>query len=146
MLGKLVSVSKESPEALPSSCSLAVASDWLAALLAANQKLHLKIVVSYPCFYPRIALVALTPGGKMSYYKPFVRGITSYQWIPLTKGHWCGTLIRDVACKRPGGAAPAGNLATPTGNFAHHTGKLKPPTKLLTPQNCILTAIYAPNN
>ena len=38
-----------------------VASDWLAALLAANQKLHLKIVVSYPCFYPRIALVTLTP-------------------------------------------------------------------------------------
>ena len=36
-------------------------SDWLAAVLAANQKLHLKIVVSYPCFYPRIALVALTP-------------------------------------------------------------------------------------
>ena len=27
-----------------------VASDWLAALLAANQKLYLKIVVSYPCF------------------------------------------------------------------------------------------------
>ena len=39
-----------------------VASDWLAALLAANQKLHLKIVISYPCFYPRIALVLLTPG------------------------------------------------------------------------------------
>ena len=38
-----------------------MASDWLAALLAANQKLHLKIVVSYPCFYPRIALVTLTP-------------------------------------------------------------------------------------
>ena len=38
-----------------------VASDWLTALLAANQKLHLKIVVSYPCFYPRIALVAPTP-------------------------------------------------------------------------------------
>ena len=27
-----------------------VASDWQAALLAANQKLHLKIMVSYPCF------------------------------------------------------------------------------------------------
>ena len=38
-----------------------MASDWLAALLAANQKLHLKIVVSYPCFYPRIVLVAPTP-------------------------------------------------------------------------------------
>ena len=40
-----------------------MASDWLTALLAANQKLHLKIVVSYPCFYPRIALVAPTPEG-----------------------------------------------------------------------------------
>ena len=40
-----------------------MASDWLTALLAANQKLHLKIVVSYPCFYPRIALVAPTPDG-----------------------------------------------------------------------------------
>ena len=29
--------------------------------LPANQKRHLKIVVIYPCFYPRIALVALTP-------------------------------------------------------------------------------------
>ena len=37
-------------------------SDWLAALLAAHQKLHLKIVVSYPCFYPGIALVTLTHG------------------------------------------------------------------------------------
>ena len=41
-----------------------MASDWLAALLAANQKLRLKIVVSYPCFYPRIAFVAPTPGGQ----------------------------------------------------------------------------------
>ena len=40
-----------------------VASDWLAAVLAANQKLHLKIVVSYPCFYSRIVLVVLTPAG-----------------------------------------------------------------------------------
>ena len=39
-----------------------MASDWLAALLAANQKLHLKIAVSYPCFKPRIVLVAITPG------------------------------------------------------------------------------------
>ena len=39
-----------------------VASDWLAALLAANQKLHLRIVFSYPCFYPRVTLVTLTPG------------------------------------------------------------------------------------
>ena len=39
-----------------------MASDWLAALLVANQKLHLKILVIYPCFYPRIALVALIPG------------------------------------------------------------------------------------
>ena len=38
-----------------------MASDWLPALLAANQKLHLKIVVSYQCFNPMIALVALTP-------------------------------------------------------------------------------------
>ena len=37
-----------------------MASDWLAALLAANQRLHLKIVVSYPCFYTKIALVVLT--------------------------------------------------------------------------------------
>ena len=35
---------------------------WLTAMLAAYQKLHLKFVVTYPCFYPRIALVALTPG------------------------------------------------------------------------------------
>ena len=40
-----------------------MASDWLAALLAANQKLHLKIVVNYPCFYPWIALVGPTPAG-----------------------------------------------------------------------------------
>ena len=39
-----------------------MASDWLAALLAANQELHLKNVVSYPCFCPRISSVALTPG------------------------------------------------------------------------------------
>ena len=44
-----------------------MASDWLAVLLAVNQKLHLKTatLVSYPCFYPRIALVALTPGWQL---------------------------------------------------------------------------------
>ena len=36
--------------------------EFLEALLAANQKLYLKIVVNYPCLYPEMALVALTPG------------------------------------------------------------------------------------
>ena len=29
--------------------------------MAANQKLHLKIGAKYPSFYPRMALIALTP-------------------------------------------------------------------------------------
>ena len=52
-----------------------VAFDWLAALLTANQKLHLKIVVSYPCFYPRKALVVLTPGLQQPYYRLRYPGI-----------------------------------------------------------------------
>ena len=62
-----------------------MASDWLAALLAANQKLHLKIVVSYPCFYPRIALVTLTPDVyfSMKYRKSHCRDTTSIRSIYL---------------------------------------------------------------
>ena len=60
-----------------------VASDWLAALLAANQKLHLKIVVSFPCFYPRIALVARTPGQSLMVSEPLHSlSVTVFLFVP----------------------------------------------------------------
>ena len=49
-----------------------VVSGSLSALLAANQKLHLKIVVGYPCFYPRKTLVALTPGQPQWHWRTLV--------------------------------------------------------------------------
>ena len=39
-----------------------MASDWLAAVLAANRKAGLKIDVNYHRFYRGIALVTQTPG------------------------------------------------------------------------------------
>ena len=75
-----------------------MASDWLTALLAANQKLHLKIVVSYPCFHPWILLVAPTLGvdaisngvvastDQFSWWKPFSPGqkLRTMFWDKMT--------------------------------------------------------------
>ena len=87
-----------------------MASDWLAALLTANQELHLKILVGYPCFYPRIALVALTPGGEFLCENIiyFASSIISHHLDGTGKGYLLGRqghispTLSSCWCQKPG--------------------------------------------
>ena len=105
-----------------------MAFDWLAALLTANQELHLKIVVGYPCFYPRIALVAPIPGGEFLCENIiyFAFCIISHQLdgtgkgFPLGRQGHISPTLSSCWCQKPGSCFSNVSQALQNNNIRNH--------------------------
>ena len=70
-----------------------MASDRLAALLPANQKLHLKTKVSYPCFYPGIALIVVTSKDRVQFQQ---RRYNLRHWQRQNKRYFADDILKCI--------------------------------------------------